>query len=458
MPVEPPPPVRYWVLTGDVPNGPFDIQQLYAKLASGEIAGVTQVCPFGGNSWFPLSSIPGIVPVAPSPIPHDTSRPEAVTARPRTLTGIPITIPITRGSPSQTISQPRVAILDALPVERVTPPAQSTSAVIPSRPWNPALICWLGVLFSPVWAGIMAAMNGRRLGMNTPSWRPIALGLGSVVADIGISFVYESYLVSAVLYLGALGLIWGLDLNPQAAVYRQRMQVETAGGGWLVPSLVGVPLALLVLFAFVVYPLMPLEPRQVCEKFAQARTEQEMKKYATLNLWPALATLAKMEDSKDPGEFELTGEEPAPANVGGYLVGHRMVFKEGGNHTQVEGVFHLVDRQGEWKIEDIYFTSINRQPLEDWLSIAKDYQQMAAASRDKGKADALAKMSPKTPASAQKEWYENRGVQHAAGRGISHFFSSGGGKAVGVVLLGIIVALFRFGKEILNGFGSRSKS
>ena len=203
-----------------------------------------------------------------------------------------------------------------------------------------------------------------------------------------------------------------------------------------------------------VSPLIPLEPRQVCEKFNQARTEQEMKKYATLNLWPALATLARMEDSEDPGEFELTGEEPAPANVGGYLVGHRMVFKEGNNHTQIEGVFHLVDRQGEWKIEDIYFTSIDRQPLENWLSIAKDYQQLAATAREKGKAAAPPKSSTKTPASGQKEWYENRGFQHSAGRGIAHFFSSGGGKVVGVVLLGIVVAVFRFGKGLLDYFTS----
>jgi hypothetical protein len=95
---------------------------------------------------------------------------------------------------------------------------------------------------------------------------------------------------------------------------------------------------------------------------------------------------------------------------GGYFVGHRTVIKEGANHNQVEGLFHLVQRQDEWKIEDIYFTTINRQPLDNWLSVARDYQQFAAV--DKGKS-----------------------------------LSGGKGKAVGVFLLAVLLGIARFGQS-----------
>ena len=136
-----------------------------------------------------------------------------------------------------------------------------------------------------------------------------------------------------------------------------------------------------------------------------------MKKYTTLNLWPASATLAQMGNSKasnDPVEFELTLEEPGVSELDGYYVRYRTGFKKDGNYIQGELEFHLVKWHGEWKIEDIYIVSYNHHPLENWVSIARDYQQLAPASREIGKAEAPAKIASETKASSQKQWYENQ--------------------------------------------------
>ena len=249
MPFDPPS-MQYWVLSGDIPSGPFDIQQLHAKLANGEVKGDTQVCLIGGSSWFPLVRIPGILPGVPSHLPESDKHPDALTAHPQSGGFIPV---LTLEKEREIPLRPRTANHQALSEENAAEPSPQQTSVVLRRPWNPAAICWLGVFFSPVWAGVMAALNGRRLGMNVSFWRPIAIGVGSLIADIAITgFVYDSYLVDVVLYLGALCLLWGLDLRPQVAIYRVRMTAETTDGGWIIPSLVGAPLALLVFYAFVV--------------------------------------------------------------------------------------------------------------------------------------------------------------------------------------------------------------
>jgi hypothetical protein len=71
------------------------------------------------------------------------------------------------------------------------------------RPWNPVVIAWLGLLFSPVWSGTMAALNGHRLGLRLPLWRPLGIGVGALLLSFGQSFVLGWYVLDLVLYLGA---------------------------------------------------------------------------------------------------------------------------------------------------------------------------------------------------------------------------------------------------------------
>jgi len=205
------------------------------------------------------------------------------------------------------------------------------------------------------------------------------------------------------------------------------------------------PVAVIVLFAFVVAPLLPLDPRQVCEKFIGADTEREKKKYTTLNLRTALNTPAK-------ADCELTDEAVAPADVGGYFVGFRIVTIEDGQHTQKEGVFHLVHYAETWKIEDMYIMAINGTMLESWFSLSKNPQQFAQPSPAQAKAKEVVtpKTATKPPAVApQKQWYQNQQTWQAV-RGGSRLLIAG--PAIGAFLLAIVGGIFRFGKGFLGLF------
>lgn len=60
---------RFWLLIGDVPNGPFDVAQIHAKLLSGTITWQTRACPLGGNTWLPLVGTPGFGPTPLGEVP-----------------------------------------------------------------------------------------------------------------------------------------------------------------------------------------------------------------------------------------------------------------------------------------------------------------------------------------------------------------------------------------------------
>ena len=58
---------RYWLLIGNVPSGPFTVEQIHAQLAAGDVTWQTTACPLTGNTWLPLVQVPGFGPVtAPS--------------------------------------------------------------------------------------------------------------------------------------------------------------------------------------------------------------------------------------------------------------------------------------------------------------------------------------------------------------------------------------------------------
>ena len=497
---------RYWLLIGDTPSGPFDVQQIHAHLSAGKITWQTPACPVGGSVWLPLIQMPGVGPMPaaapkPAPVPVTT---RAVDCPIWLLVGGimqgPFTVEQLRdriasgqltwdvlacpdgGSQWEPLAQhpafrvqappvPEEAIQAGAPVG-LTPVARpawrppghslpiqlpgSGSPVSPSAtkpPWNPITIAWLGLVLSPVWSGIMAALNGRRLRLDLPWWRPISIGVGSLILALLNGAWRDWYLLDLALYLGAVGLIGYLDLLPQQVAYQQFIGQGKPAAGWVFPSLAGSPLVVLVILTFVIAPFIPLEPRQVCEKFANASSEKEMKKYTTNNLWPALATLAKLEDKNTQGDVELTDEGSAPAEVGGYLVGFRVVFLEAGQRVSMDGLFHLVDRQGEWKIEDMYFSSVNRQPLEPWIALSRDYPQLAQVpptqiqptSEKSWWADPK---NQKTASVAAKE-----GGKILASKGSQNFF-----KKAGAVIAVVVVGIGLFIKSLSGGTKERVKT
>jgi len=252
---------RLWLMSGTIPAGPFGPLEIHGKLAAGEVTWETLACPVGGKDWLPLVHVPGFGPVALTPVS------EAALA----VTPQPSHEATTRRLPA---AQPTV----------VAAPPQPFTPHLP-QPWNPLLIAWLGVLFSPPWAGVMAALNGKRLHVTLPWWMPLTIGFGSLAAAFAVSLVVDFYIVDVALYLGALGLLWHHVLRHQLPSFTAyQSDQHGAGGRWAWPAVAGSPIALLVVFKFMIAPLIPLEPRQVCERFSDATTADEASKYTTQNL------------------------------------------------------------------------------------------------------------------------------------------------------------------------------
>src|SRR5205823_6630242 len=120
------------------------------------------------------------------------------------------------------------------------PPPLAPEAVplVKPKTWNPRTIAWLGLLFSPVWMGIMATINGRRLGIGLPLWRPLLIGIGAPLFDWLVEAVLvDSLIVHVGLYLGSLWSIWYLDLGPQAVALGKQDVDAGQRAGWLIPTL-----------------------------------------------------------------------------------------------------------------------------------------------------------------------------------------------------------------------------
>lgn len=278
------------------------------------------------------------------------------------------------------------------------PPLPPPSSVVPitadasnsKRPWNPRTIAWLSIACSPLWGGFMTAANAKRLGMTTGSARPIGIGLGWAFIGIVLNLCLgEGYFRSVVLYLGSIGALWLSDLREQSRLYEASRIPNAADGSWIVPGLVGAPLALIAFFAMVVGPFMPLEPREVCQRLIDADTDAEFKRYATLNLQPALIALNKASEKGEKHEYELLGEE-ALTDSTGYLVGYRGSSAENEKVVTINGFFHLLSIDGEWKVEEMYVTGAGGRSWEEPVPISANYQDILHADR-------VAKASQKKP-------------------------------------------------------------
>src|SRR5688572_5506450 len=132
---------HYWLMTGDVPSGPFDIRQVHAKLAAGDVTWETHACAGGDSTWLPLARVPGLGPAAVD-VPRADPAPPATPLAPgfTPADGIPLAQPA-----------PELIARTAMPAPAPTSrPAEAVGATgpAPAQPWNPVAIAWLGVPFT----------------------------------------------------------------------------------------------------------------------------------------------------------------------------------------------------------------------------------------------------------------------------------------------------------------------
>ena len=119
-------PGQVWLLTDCVPSGPFDVTIIQNKLAAGEVSWETLACPVGDSTWLPLVQVPGFAPACA----HSSGAPQP-----------------TDGSPSPPTFMSHA---DGGEAKQSVPTAARQAA----RAWDPVAIGCLGVLFTPMWAGV----------------------------------------------------------------------------------------------------------------------------------------------------------------------------------------------------------------------------------------------------------------------------------------------------------------
>jgi hypothetical protein len=159
-----------------------------------------------------------------------------------------------------------------------------------------------------------------------------------------------------------------------------------------------------------------------------------------------------MEDSEEEepfadDRFDLTDEGPAPAEIGGYVVGCRMYWKDKDDSHTMEGFFHLVDNDGTWKIEDLYFTSFDNQAAPEPISLAVNYREMFANPEEVVSSDGNG--SGTSPASPLDELSSQ--TERVARHSVYKILRSNGKAilvAVGAMLLAVLSAI---GKAVMGG-------
>lgn len=330
-------------------KGPYREAQLVELLRKGQISPALSARPASSTVFRPLCEWPAFASVCPAP-----TEPPAVPQ----MTCVP------------------EAGVGAAPNPVTPPPA------LPRFGWDPRVVAWLGLLFSPLWTAIIAAVNSRRLRTTLPIWRPLTIGVGVTIADLllgalGIDF----YVLDLLLYFGGLGFIWFLDLRLQVPSFKLQQTAYGRQGGWLVPALTGVPAALLVILGFVILPLLPLEPRQVCQRFVEAKTLSEAERYTTINLLPALTRIfALPDDDNFRGKFELTDEAWGATKLDEYFVGWRACLVQNGEPLTIEGAFQLVNYDGPWKVNEwLIMVPQENQAEPGWIAISKTYETLFPA-------------------------------------------------------------------------------
>lgn len=362
-------PKRFWIMGGGLPEGPFPADEVRRRLAGGIWSGAELACPLGESRWLPLLSI---AEFGPPPAPAGARPP----GRPE-LPTVNIPPPVADRSPIQQSAAASAGADWTCRTQQVVDAQRAFGgASRAGLPWDPVAILVLGTLFTPTWAGVMASINGRRLGARDPNWVALAVGIGWLPLALALSWSHVG-LLDLLLYASALAALWILALAPQRPLFAADPAARERGqGAWAWPSLAGLPLALVPL-AMIVTLFLPDEPREVCDHFLNATSAAQMAKYTTAKMRPACEALARYAESgADEGQVELTDESSAPPDVGGRLVGWRVSGEDGAQYYRVEGVFHLVDWQGRWLIDEMALTSVNGQAAEPWLLISRDYAQL----------------------------------------------------------------------------------
>jgi GYF domain 2 len=201
------PTVDWYVARGAEKEGPYSLAAVRSMLANGRLTGTDLVWKLGGTEWRRVDQVGELVP--PPPPSSTQIRGDLV-------------------ADSASIVFPSIDSI-ALPAPASVSRQTSPPAPITNSPWNPSTILVLAVLFTPMWAGVMAAMNGLRLRSQRSVWMPLAIGFGYIGVSIAQSAVVDSIFLDWIVFLGAAAILWIAALQHQFPLFqnpRQRLARE----------------------------------------------------------------------------------------------------------------------------------------------------------------------------------------------------------------------------------------
>lgn len=319
----------WWISNSGKVLGPVDHDEVRRKIRERHLSPDAYVCLAGTENWRRLSEIPEFLhefgDAAPPPPPPDAG-------------------------PAH-------------------PPKQKPSE---RYGWDPLAIAFLGLLFTPIWSGIMAAINGRRLGLDQPIWRPLSIGIGSQVLFIAADWVgvdpgiFWSELLFTIV---PLLVLWSVDLDPQHAEHER--QGEAPPKRWIIPVLAGSPLALLTILSWGGALFAPLEPAVVVQRFLDVPDAEEAGFYCTSNMDDFLKVIGELEEiagnesAEDEPDVKLLDEYFGEYSDHDYRVDFRMEFPDTADldpAVVLHGYFHLKWMDDQWKIHDMIVTANSASP------------------------------------------------------------------------------------------------
>jgi hypothetical protein len=337
----------WWLAREGKAAGPYDRAEVERGLRAGTIGSQDLACPDGQATWRPLDQWPAFALLF-----HAT---------------------------------PNAAATMAL----VPPPLPATKS-----PWNPRWIAFLGILCSPLWAAGMAAANARRLRTGPSAWRPILIAITGLAATwlVDACFApgrfWAPWFTHLALYAATLWALWRLVLRRQAAAY-DNSGPHPLSAKWLWPGVVAAPLAIYVLLVFVLAPFAPLEPREVAQRYLEADRLKDAQRYSTPRLWPAEQALVPLGGGHaGPPQYQLTFDRDGEPGSQTHFVGYVYYVNDAGGRHTMDGSMRLVDYDGGWKVDEVFFDAYDSRPLARQVVVSADYPLLVAAITSPGPAAA----------------------------------------------------------------------
>ena len=425
---------QFWLLTGEVPTGPFTVAQIHTKLAAGDVAWQSPACPVGGNTWRPLVQTPGIGPGAvgsdgtPSATGPSPQQPE-----PKRPTPPPLPAPV---SPPALPHTP----LTPTPSMPVDPPSARYAGGSTSGTWRrlalvSALVAIVGIgaywvydaVRPPTATEVCKKLDEVKTATEarkyvTPRMHPFvdaayASGTG---LDPNDSFNWTQEVDGpqpGTKLVGFRGSFFLPETGRRVAMEGHVRLVKS--DGWKVDDMVvtGVEGAALpgpVSLAEEYAP--PATALVACRRLNSAKSAAEAKKYATARVYPLVDAIAADKSSPDPNDAFEIAQEVDGGNPGTRKVGFRGSWYDqpAARRVAVEGHFRVVMSDG-WKVDDVVFTGVEGTALPQPMSLVDEHRRAAPPPPTADKLLQASKNLPhlgkspalKLPSPVQRPWYES---------------------------------------------------